>query len=104
MSLGNNYAVIEAESEYEESLTQDILQQAAINVLAGDSREIAIQDAKDLIEAQQDAIANGDYCENPETHEISFWNDSLNDAQIPKDKEKQVHAIMNELYELIDSE
>lgn len=104
MSLGNNYAVNNAENEYEESLTQDILQQAAINVLAGDSRETAIQDAKDLIEAQQDAIENGEYCENPDTHEISFWNDSLKDAQTPKDKEQQVHAIINELYELIDSE
>lgn len=99
MGIGSNLGVEIAEQEYEEALFEEVILEAAIRVVDGDDRQSAFEGAKELIEAQQEAMSKGEYSENEDTNVIAFLDSSLEGNSIPKGKEAQVKAISNELRE-----
>ncbi len=102
MGIGSNYIVENAEEEHLESLKDEVFREAAINVANGESREGAIESAKELIAAQQEALSAQEYSEDPETNIITFTDSNNEGSAIPKGKERQVAAINNDLQDKFD--
>jgi len=87
MGIGSNLMVEIAEQEHREALFEAAIQHAAIAVaLDRAPRESAYEAAKDFIEEQKEAVANGEL-------------EGITLPAIPKGKEAQVKAIARALYE-----
>ena len=74
MGIGSNWGVEIAENAHEEALFEESINEAAIRVVEGADRQSAFSGAQELIEAQQEAISNGEYSEDEETNVIVFFD------------------------------
>ena len=98
MGIGSKLGVEIAEQEHREALFEEVINEAAALVAVKEqSRESAYQDAKNLISAQQEALAKGEYSEDEDSNTISFFDSSLEGTTVPNSKKSQVAAIANEL-------
>ncbi len=98
MGIGSNYYVEVAEQEHEEALRKEIAQDAAVDIVNGNSRSASIKAAEERIAAQQEAFSTGAYSEN-EDGIVCFHDPSIESPVIPKGKEVQVNVIAEELLE-----
>ncbi|EKF9738651.1 hypothetical protein ATY37_19960 [Vibrio cidicii] len=101
MGIGSNYYVEVAEEEYREALREEIARDAAVFVVEGIDRASSLKAAREIIEAQQEAISSGAYDED-ENGVIRFHDSSIESPVTPLGKESQVNAIAAELIDSID--
>ncbi|MCG9648404.1 hypothetical protein L1D24_07445 [Vibrio brasiliensis] len=101
MGIGSNYYVEVAEEGHREALRKEIARDAAVFVVEGNDRASSLKAAKELIEAQQEAISDEAY-DKDENGVIRFHDSSIESPAVPSGKEAQVNAIAAQLIDSID--
>lgn len=105
MGIGSNWGVEIAEQEHRKALFEQVINEAAALVaIGGHSRESAYKAAKELIDAQHEAISKGEYSEDEGSNTISFFYSSLEGTTIPSGKQAQVKAIAQELRNIYEGD
>jgi hypothetical protein len=87
--MSSDWSVESAEDDYKEQKKLHLAEQAAIQIVDGETRSSAIDDVLNRSYEQEDAITKGNVLDTPE----------LNDRSIPAGKEAQVKAIAAQIIE-----
>jgi hypothetical protein len=101
MGIGSNYYVEVAQQEHEEALRREMAQDAAVDIVNGNSRDSSIKAAEIRIAAQQEAFSTGAYTEDG-AGVVHFNDPSIESPAIPRGKESQVKAIAEELLQYFE--